>query len=398
MPDILNQNGLSVKTAIEIRAELNTALRKIYGNEINLDQNSPDGQMVGIYTPAAVDLRELITNAYNSFNPDRAIGRLLDERVVINNIIRKGGTYTITPIDITVDSTVTLQGLDEDFNDINGSGFTVQDNAGNQFILIDTTELTAGTTTLQFRSKEIGLVNVTVGTVQNAVTIVLGVTNINNSSAPTTIGQEEETDAQLRLRRQQSVALSSNGYANGLLGNVLNKDGVIDARLYENVTNAIDSDGIPAHGMWLIVEGGANSDIGDVIYTRKSVGSNMKGNIEVNIETQSGALFVAKFDRPNAQDLYIRFDIQETKSGTVFNQTAIKNTIVSNLKYLIGGYAETSEITTVARQSINDNGGGGVAVNVEISNDGTSWVDYLDVPTLDAQWTLDASRITITEL
>lgn len=398
MPDILNQNGLSVKTAIEIRAELNTALRNIYGNEINLDQNSPDGQMVGIYTQAAVDLRELITNAYNSFNPDRAIGRLLDERVVINNIIRKGGTYTITPIDITVDSTVTLQGLDEDFNDINGSGFTVQDNAGNQFILIDTTELTAGTTTLQFRSKEIGLVNVTVGTVQNAVTIVLGVTNINNSSAPTTIGQEEETDAQLRLRRQQSVALSSNGYANGLLGNVLNKDGVIDARLYENVTNAIDSDGIPAHGMWLIVEGGANSDIGDVIYTRKSVGSNMKGNIEVNIETQSGALFVAKFDRPNAQDLYIRFDIQETKSGTVFNQTAIKNTIVSNLKYLIGGYAETSEITTVARQSINDNGGGGVAVNVEISNDGTSWVDYLDVPTLDAQWTLDASRITITEL
>jgi len=398
MPDILNQNGLSVKTAVEIRAELNTALRNIYGNEINLDQNSPDGQMVGIYTQAAVDLRELITNAYNSFNPDRAIGRLLDERVVINNIIRKGGTYTITPIDITVDSTVTLQGLDEDFNDINGSGFTVQDNAGNQFILIDTTELTAGTTTLQFRSKEIGLVNVTVGTVQNAVTIVLGVTNINNSSAPTTIGQEEETDAQLRLRRQQSVALSSNGYANGLLGNVLNKDGVIDARLYENVTNAIDSDGIPAHGMWLIVEGGANSDIGDVIYTRKSVGSNMKGNIEVNIETQSGALFVAKFDRPNAQDLYIRFDIQETKSGTVFNQTAIKNTIVSNLKYLIGGYAETSEITTVARQSINDNGGGGVAVNVEISNDGTSWVDYLDVPTLDAQWTLDASRITITEL
>ena len=398
MPDILNQNGLSVKTATEIRNELNTALRNIYGNEINLDQNSPDGQMVGIYTQAAVDLRELITNAYNSFNPDRAIGRLLDERVVINNIIRKGGTYTITPIDITVDRTVTLQGLDGNFNDINGSGFTVQDNAGNQFILIDTTELTAGTSTLQFRSKEIGLVNVTVGTVQNAVTIVLGVTNINNSSAPTTIGQEEETDAQLRLRRQQSVALSSNGYANGLLGNVLNKDGVIDARLYENVTNAIDSDGIPAHGMWLIVEGGANSDIGDVIYKRKSVGSDMKGDIEVNIETQSGALFVAKFDRPDAQDLYIRFDIQETKAGTVFNQTAIKNTIVSNLKYLIGGYAETSEITTVARQSINDNGGGGVAVNVEISNDDTSWVDYLDVPTLDAQWTLDASRITITEL
>lgn len=398
MVDILNQNGLTVKTASEIRSELETALRNIYGNDINLDQNSPDGQMVGIYTQFAIDLRELITSVYNSFDPDRAIGRLLDERVVINNIVRKGGTYTITPVSVTVDRTVTLQGLDANFNDINGVGFTVQDNAGNQFILIDTDTITAGTHSLSFRAKDIGEVNVTVGTITNTVTKVLGVINVNNPSAPTTIGQNEESDAQLRFRRQQSVALSSAGYANGLLGNVLNLDGVIDGKLYENVTNAIDADGIPAHGIWLIVEGGANSEIADEIFRRKSVGSDMKGNVEVEIETESGAIFTAKFDRPVAEDLYIRFDIQPIIASPSFNDAGIKADIVENLKYGIGEFAETSEITTIARQAITDNGGGGVAINVEISDDGITWVDYLPAPTKDAQWTLDVSRITITEL
>ena len=184
MPDILDANGLTVKTLTEIRTDLETAFKDIYGVDINIDQNSPDGQMIGILSQAFVDIRELATYIYNSFDPDNAIGRQLDSRVTINNIERQGGTYTITPIDITVDRTVSLNGLDADFDNPNGVGYTVQDDAGNQFVLIDSDTLTAGTHSLSFRSKEIGEVNVTVGTIVNPVTIVLGVTTINNSSAP----------------------------------------------------------------------------------------------------------------------------------------------------------------------------------------------------------------------
>tara|TARA_R110000744_G_scaffold185884_1_gene305268 strand:- start:8183 stop:9379 length:1197 start_codon:yes stop_codon:yes gene_type:complete len=398
MVDILNENGLTVNTAAETRAELETLFRDIYGQDINLDQNSPDGQVVGITTQISTDLRELLVGIYNSFDPDNAVGTVLDSRVQINNIVRQGGSYTITPVDITVDRTVALDGLDSAFNDVDGIGFTVQDDSGNEFILIDTVELTAGTHSLPFRSKTVGLVNVTVGTVQNAVTIVLGVTDIDNSSAPTTIGQNEETDAQLRVRRQQSVSLGSSGYINGLLGAVLNISGVTAGKLYENITSVIDGDGIPAHGMWLIVEGGANTEIADTIFRRKSCGSDMTGDILIDIETESGAIFTARFDRPESTDLYVRFDIQPTITGASFGQAEIKAGIVESLLYGIGESSNTSAITTISTQSINDNGGGGVAVNVEISDDGVTWFDYLESPTLDAQWTLDASRITITEL
>lgn len=398
MPDILDASGLQISTLQEVRTTLENGYRQIYGSDINLDQNSPDGQVVGIFSQAMIDMRELLFSIYNSFDPDRAIGRQLDERVVINNIQRAGGTFTIINISITVDRTVTLPGLDAAFNDINGTGYTVADNAGTQFILIDTATITAGTHSLSFRAKEIGQVETTIGTIQNAVTVVLGVTGINNPSAATSIGQDEETDAQLRLRRQLSVANSSTGYLNGLLGLILSLDGVSDAALYENYTGATDVNGIPPHAIWLIVEGGANNDIAQVIYERKSYGCDMRGDVEVDITTASNAIFTAKFDRPEGQDLYIRFDIQRTNPSQVFDQAVIKQYIVDNLSYKIGQYSETSALTAMAVLGIAAQGGGGVPVNVEISDDGIAWTDFLDVPTLDSKWTLDTTHITITVL
>lgn len=396
MPDLLDAQGLQVKTFDEIQADLETGYRQIYGADINLDQNSPDGQLIGILAQMGADIRELIVQVNNGFNPDRAVGRVLDERVPINLISRIGGTYTIQPVSITVNATVTLQGLDEDFNDPNGTGFTVQDNAGNEFILIDTDTLTAGTHSLNFRAKQIGQVETVLNTITNQVTVVLGVTAVNNPSAALEVGVNQETDAQLRVRRQRSVALNANGYLNGLLGTVLSLDGVTDAALYENVTNDVDADGIPAHGIWLIAEGGASSDIAQAIYEKKSYGANMKGAVEVNIETASGAIFVAKFDRPTAADLYIRFEIQQTVDDHVFNEAYIKQYIADNLSYNIGQSADTAQVTVAALAGIAGQGGGGVPINVEISDDGVSWADFLETAELDEKWTLDVANITIT--
>lgn len=396
MPSILDANGLQVSTSQEIRDNLEIGLRAIYGQDINLDQNSPNGQEVGITTQLVTDLLELLAQVNNSFDPDRAIGRLLDERVVINNIERFGATYTTINIDITVDRTVTLQGLDGNYNDPNASAYTVQDNAGNQFILADTSTITAGTHSLTFRARNIGQVETTIGTINNPVTIVLGVTGINNPSAAVTVGQNEETDAQLRVRRQRSVANSANGYLNGLLGLILSLDGVTDARLYENFTDVTDTNGIPPHAIWAVVEGGANIDIANAIYERKSYGCNMKGAIEVPIETASGQQFIAKFDRPTSQNLYVRFDIKRTNPFHVFDLDVVKNYIEDNVLYNIGDFAETSTLTSAAVLGIAAQGGGGVPINMEISDDESTWVDFLSVNMLDDKWVIDSDNITIT--
>lgn len=396
MPDELTATGLEVKSLPTLVTEITEGMQEIYGTDINVDQNSPDGQLINIFAQAGADLREVIVEVNAGFDPDQAVGVVLDQRCAINNIRRAGGTFTIQDIEIVTSATVTLTGLDGEFNNINGTGYTVQDNAGNQFILQDTTILTAGTNTLPFRSKAIGEVVPIVDTITNQVTVVLGVTSVNNPSAPTVIGQNQETDAQLRLRRQQSTAINSAGYLNGLLATILNLDGVSEAAIFENVTNSVDSDGIPAHGIWLIVEGGANTDIANTLYGKKSAGCNMKGDVTVTITTPSGAFFNAKFDRPSAEDLYIEFSIQPTSAEISFDLVGIKQWIVDNLTYGINEYASTAEVTIAAQDAITATGGIGVPINVLISNDGIAWVDFLNTTTKDNQFTLNVERIEVT--
>ena len=81
-----------------------------------------------------------------------------------------------------------------------------------------------------------------------------------------------------------------------------------------------------------------------------------------------------------------------------FDTAAIKNYIVNNLLYKIGGYAETSSITTLAATAINSISPGGVPVNMEISKDGATWFDYLTPTTKDRKFTVDTTRIAITVL
>lgn len=377
MTDALTSNGLQVSTNTELVNNLVSAFQEIYGDDISVDQNSPDGQMLNIIGQGQTDIRELLVQLYNSFDPDNCSGRLLDERCAINNVFRKGGTFTTVDITIVTDRTVSLQGLDADFNDVNATGYTIQDNAGNQFILVNSQNLTAGTHSVLFRAKDVGRVETTIGTITTPVTIVLGVVSVNNPSAPVSLGENQETDTALKIRRRQSVSIGSSGYLNGLLATVLQLNGVTDAALYENYTNVTNSLGIPPHCIWLVVEGGSAADIANAMYTKKSYGCNMKGEITYTIITPSNQQFVAQWDEPKTQPIYMKFVLQATKTGVVFDVERIKQYIIDNTSFMIGDYAETASLTAIAQSAINENGGDGIALNVLISTNQSDWIEYI---------------------
>lgn len=396
MPDSFDANGLTVKTASEITTDLTTGLQGIYGADINVAQNSADGQSIGITTQTGVDVRELLVQVNASFDPDEAVGVILDQRCAINGVVRVAGSYSIFPIDITVSKTVALQGLDANFNSATGVGYTVQDSSGNKFILVDSVTLTPGLTTVDFRAALIGAVSVPVNTITTPVTIISGVTIVNNSSAAISIGNNEETDPQLRVKRQKSVANNSQGYLNGLKGALLNLPGVIDAEVYENTGSTVDANGIPAYGMWAIVDGGANSDIAQTIMFKRGYSCPQKGSVVVDILSPSGVLVPNKFDRPTAENLWLSFTIKTTTPDFSFDTDSIADYIAENLSYEVGAFAETSAPTTVAAAAITSFGGGGVAVLMQVSTDGVTYTDFLEPTDPAHQFTLDPTRIIIT--
>jgi len=395
----LDGNGLTIDTLTQIVTKLEEGYRAIYGNDIILDSNTPDGQLLNIYAQANRDLLEVLQQIFIGFDVNQAIGIVLDQRVSLLGIQRQGATFTQQQVEITVDRALTLAGLDADATNPDGVGYTVADDTGTQFILLDTTNIVAsGTYNLTFRAKDLGSIITLPNTITNPVTVVIGVTGINNPTGALEVGVDGELDAALRIRATRSTANRSVGFIDGLTGILLDIDGVTDARVFENFTNATDANGIPAHSIWVISEGGSNTDIVDAIYSTKSEGCGMKGAVSVEIVTVNGSIFTGSFDRPSSKSLWIRFDIKPTKVGQTFDEDAIKQYITDNLNFNIGDIAETSTITCLAQEAINVTGGGGVPLNVEISDDDITYVDFLEVTTLDEKWIVDNARINITIL
>jgi hypothetical protein len=226
------------------------------------------------------------------------------------------------------------------------------------------------------------------------VTIILGVISVDNDKSGS-LGEDEETDANLKIRRRQSVSIGSFGYLNGLQGALLQLDGVNDAKVYENYTSSTDANGTPGHCIWVVMDGGATDEIAQTIYSKKCPGTNMRGAITYDITTPAQTTFTAKWDNVTDEDFYIKFNIKPIATGITFNIDAIKSYIQNNIDLKIGEYAETASITEIAQQAIESVGGQGYAVNVQVSTDQTTWVDYLS-PIVASKYTL--ADITITEI
>jgi uncharacterized phage protein gp47/JayE len=399
MANTLTSNGLITDTLPETIANLETGFKNIYGEDLNVESNSPTGQVINIVAQAKNDILLALKDAINSFDPDVALGRMLDQRCAINGVFRIGASFTDVYVDITTDRQVTLQGLDNNINSADATGYAVQDSLGNQYYLANTTTLNTGTTSCLFRAKLSGFVNPSPNSITNLVTIVLGVLSVNNPSNANTLGQTEEPDNLLRLRRQYLVAKSGVGYIDNMIANLLATTGVTNALVWDNDQNTTDIvNNIAPKTMWCIVEGGADNDIATVIYSQGKFGQDTKGNVLVLKTTEAGQVFQIRFDRPVLVDLYIKFDIKRTKTGTVFNQTAIKNYIANNLDYAMNVDAETSSITAICIDAISTTSGGGVPLNVQISLDNITYTDFIDCASLQNKFNINVNKIFITEL
>ncbi len=345
MPNTIDQTGLSIKTRAEIIDELLNGvpgypgLFSIYGPNINIGPNSPDGQLLNILAQVAVDQEELIAAVNAAFDPDQATGTVLDARCAINGVVRQGASYTFQTIAVTVTQALTLPGLDT------SNPFTVADSNGNQFYLLTSYAFGgAGTTSLTFRAALIGPVLTTIGTITNIVTPQTGVSAVNNAVAASAVGQAQESDASLRIRRAQSVSLPSKGFLQGLLGALIDIEDVDQAIVLENITNTTDANGIPGHSIWAIVKAPstANAAIANAIYIKRNAGCGMKGAIDVPITQIDGSIFDVLFDNPTDVPLYINLTIAAV-TGT-YDPVYIRTQLLALLSYKIG---QTADVTTI---------------------------------------------------
>lgn len=385
----IDETGLHTQTVTEIVEELTNGYKNIYGQDINVSSDTPDGQRINIEAQAKADVLEFATGVYNSFDVDAVGGVAQDRLYKINNVYRKAAKYSYVQVNVTADKTVNLQGIDIS----EAAAYTISDTTGNQYLLVNSVTLNAGTTLLEFRAKNMGAIEATPNTITNMVTIVAGIVSVTNPTIQYITGTNEETDAAFRIRRNRSTAISGKGFHDSLEGALLSVPLVTVAIVYENDTDTTDADGIPPHSIWCIVEGGTNANIGAVIYANKTYGCGQKGSISVSVPRENGTLFTAKFDRPNAQPLYIKFSLK-SKTGHLADLNYIKRQLVATIQPTVYESVAASQITAAMNEIDTDV----YITTCKVSTDGTTWEDFVTPSAKNNFFTLSEANIDITEL
>jgi uncharacterized phage protein gp47/JayE len=400
----VDSTGLILQTLTDIVTELETGFKTIYGTDINVDANSPDGQMINLFAQSKIDLLECIRDVYNSFSPTNAAGRVLDQRCALNGVTRIGATKTTASVVIIASQVVALPGLDG-----TATPFTVTDPAGNDFYLKTGFTTTIGTNTAAiFEAANAGAIEVTNDTIKVIKTITYGITSVTNTGAALIQGIDEETDAALRFRRAISVANASSGYIDGLLAALLAVENVMYAKVYENFTHVTGVSGItglaglPPHSVWCITDGGYPTAIADVIYNKRSIGCNMYNGTgstgptgpakTVNITGVNGIVIPIKFSEAVYQNLYVDLVVDTFDPSHSVDTANIAQSIYDNIEYDIYQPADYSAISAYVKAldpyAVITSGGVGGATSPT--------GPYAYPTTMDGRWVLDIARITVT--
>ena len=385
----ITSTGISIDSFNDLFDSISAEYKNIYGEDINLDQSTSDGQKLSIFVKAYRDLQEMGVDMYNSFDPDTAVGTQLNKLIKLCGITRGIATKSIVDVSITTSQTVTLD-----------ADYTLKDTLGQLWVISSSQTLTAGTTTVSFIADEWGSIEALPNTITEFESIVIGVISVTNPSSAT-VGLDEETDAELKIRRKKSVSKPAQSSRFGLLGKILELNGVTDCKIHENKTSTNDTDlGLDANSMWVIVEGGTVSDIHNVIGNDRGTGVDMKGTLTDTISnsyTINGRTHIveeeSKFDRPTVSEIYVKFNVTKKNSETSIDEQVIKNALLT-AKFYIYDNIYVNELYSYIYQG----GTSFIATDLQLSRDNITYVSTFIKADYDEKFKLTDAKILITEI
>lgn len=385
----INENGLLIDDFSTIYDRLASQFKLIYGQDIQLDQNSPDGQLLGIITNEIYDLQTLILHIYNSFDPDLAQGVELNKLLKLIAQQRKASTKSIVDVEIVVNKNVSLP-----------VDYTIIDENKNEWIISNAMDLTVGTHTVTFTSKLFGAIEALANTVNEVVTIFPEITSVNNH-LPAEIGQEEESDILLRRRRNNLLEVNSDSTIASIYSKLFTIETVKDVKIYENKTNIFNSDlDLDGHSLWVIVEGGEVDEIAKIIASDKTIGTGLKGSITQNYTenflrndgTFREYIHTVNFDRPTDIQLHISLTVTKRNITDIIDTQAIKNKLLEKL-YKINEKATATELYSYVYSAGNTF----IATDLLVSNDGITF-DNVATSGYDERFIISDENIIITEI
>jgi len=294
----LSPDGFNRKRLADIKIELEDAYKLVFGDNIDVSSQSVFGQLIGIHSEREADLWEQSEFVYNAFYPSTAQGVQLSNVVTLNGITRQEATKSTV--------TITCSGTDGTVLPI-GSIVSTSDTK-EQFVSISAGTISGGSVAIAFESVNDGAIEALSGTLTVIDTPIFGWTSANNIN-DAVLGQNEETDAELRERRVQSTQALGQNLVDSLFGQLLDLDDVTGALVISNGTDSTDANGIPPHQFLTVIEGGDIEEIANTIWLNTPQGIASYGSLtEVIIDSQGFTQNIL-YSRPAEIDIFFKVTI-----------------------------------------------------------------------------------------
>lgn len=312
---IITDSGPVAPTYYEIVDYLKTQYKSIYGEDAYLENDSQDGQWIGVFSRAIADVNGVIIDLYSTFSPKTASKDALSRNVAINGISRQVPTFSTVDLEITgVPGTEITK------------GYALDDNS-TQWIFPELVTIgDSGKTVVTATAKNPGAILAMSNTIKIIGKPTRGWKGVNNPAA-SSLGMPVESDAKLRQRQALSVAIPSQSKTDSIKGAIFSLPGISRCKTYENDTDYTNSLGIPSHSLCVVVAGGDATAIADVMRAKKSLGCGWYGNVNVTVVNSFGDEEIVSLYRPDIINIGFKLNIVSSSEYT----KEIENNIKQNL-------------------------------------------------------------------
>lgn len=393
----LTDAGVTIQTVDEIRDELNQQLWADINPGLNLSTTSALGQVVAIFADKCREMQEMTRAVYESRNPDGATGASLDRIGAFTGTEREGATKSQL-VAVTVN-------IDDGFSALAGEMVAhVTGDPSRRFVNKDTVSNSSGITDdfdADFEAEEAGPVECLSG---DLAVIAEPLTGWNTVTNPTdaTVGQDEESDSDYRVRRRDELVGGSHT-VDAIRTDILQNEDleVVFCKVLENDSDVTDSNGLPPKSIMVVAYGPASPSAADdlalatQILASKPAGIETYGTTTKTVTDDQGNDHTIKLTRPTAVPIYLEIDVTVDESYPEDGDDQIAEALVAvgDDNYQPGDDVIASRLRAAAFSVTGVTDVTALRLGTAISPVGTTnlTITYLQIATLDTSRVVVAS-------
>jgi uncharacterized phage protein gp47/JayE len=411
MPEFgLLPTGFRIKTQDEIREAMAERLRAVWGTSFDLTEGSPFGQFLTITAAEIAEAWRAGQALYAQLSRDTATGVGLDARLLQTGTLRaeaEPSTVTLllvgtTGTTVTSGSRVLTESTEVAFRTIadgelaaltehsdatmyelgdlvtdGGNVYRRVNNAGGGDVGPDadpTSVCDAGTADAnpsalwELLGEGDGAVEVEAVSVDTGAVVAVAYdlstieTPIGGWSAAwnlldADLGRDEATDAEARIAGEEDLARPASTTKDAIRQTLLRIADVTAVAVFQNVTDAVDADGVPAHAIECLVTGGDDTTIFETIFEEcAAAGIATHGTETGTVEDSEGVDHTIKFSRPIEVPIYVivtltkvAHDDSDPDSYPTDGDAQVEEAIVTAMDARAAGYnAVASKVAAAA--------------------------------------------------